>query len=276
MGLPVLAGPAGAAAPKAHPASAQATALRQAVDFLRNIKIGQPLMSGKGPQSRVPGTVTQMQSSNWSGYADQGAADAFTTVSGSWTQPKGKCGSGESLAAFWVGIDGISGADPTVEQDGTLIECNGGKPSYFSWWETYPGNDIMVVGTSVAPGDKIAASVVFAAGEYTMKVTDSTHSANSFSVTAGCGATTCENMSSEWIAEAPCCKASGQVLNLTNFAKWTLGKASTTYDGTLGTIDAAAAVDEITMVDSKSDTKSLPSALNTAGTGFTCTWKKTN
>jgi hypothetical protein len=275
MSLPVLAGPAGAAAPKAHPASAQATALRQPVDFLRNIKIGQPLIQGKAFH-QVPGVVTKGTSTNWSGYVDQGAAGAFTTVSGSWTEPKAKCGSAESWAAFWVGIDGISSADETVQQDGTVIECLGGKPTYFTWWETWPGNDITTVGDTVAPGDKITATVTFAGGKYTMKVTDSTHSANSFSVTAACGASACENMSSEWIAEAPCCKANGQVLNLTNFASWTVSKASTTYDGTLGTIKAAPTVDELTMIDAKSATKSRPSALNAAGTGFRCTWTKSN
>ena len=101
----------------------------------------------------------------------------------------------------WVGLDGFSNS--TVEQDGTLAFCQGGTATYYTWWEMYPTNDIQLVGSSVAPGDKIVTSVKFAGGNYTLKVTDSTHPANSF--TAGRAVrhrpVTCANASAEWIAE---------------------------------------------------------------------------
>ena len=59
---------------------------------------------------------------------------------------------------FWVGIDGFTSG--SVEQDGTLIECSGGRAFYFTWWEMFPTNSIQVVGSSVRPGDAISASVV--------------------------------------------------------------------------------------------------------------------
>ena len=71
--------------------------------------------------------------------------------SASWTEPTPSCsGRTESLAAFWVGIDGYS--SDSVEQDGTLIECYRGSTYQYTWWEMYPTNDIQVVGESLADG----------------------------------------------------------------------------------------------------------------------------
>jgi Peptidase A4 family. len=86
---------------------------------------------------------------------------------------------GTQDAVFWVGIDGFTSG--TVEQDGTLAECNHGAAFYFTWWEMFPANSIQVAGSSVSPGDAISSSVVRSGTSYTLKVTDSTHPANSFS-----------------------------------------------------------------------------------------------
>jgi Peptidase A4 family len=64
--------------------------------------------------------LSDVTSTNWSGYADTGSS--FSDVSASWTEPGASCSSRTtSLAAFWVGIDGYS--SDSVEQDGTMIEC---------------------------------------------------------------------------------------------------------------------------------------------------------
>ena len=69
--------------------------------------------------TRIDG-LSQVQSSNWSGYADTGSN--FGQVAGSWSEPGATCsGRSTTYAAFWVGIDGYS--SDSVEQDGTLIEC---------------------------------------------------------------------------------------------------------------------------------------------------------
>src|ERR1700678_2931249 len=74
-----------------------------------------------GPTSDVTGALTQAESTNWAGYAD--TAGTYTTVSASWTQPAGTCSSGDTYAAFWIGIDGYSSS--TVEQTGTELDCIG-------------------------------------------------------------------------------------------------------------------------------------------------------
>jgi hypothetical protein len=87
-----------------------------------------------------------------------------------------------------------------VEQDGTLAECYGGA-AYYTGREMYPANAIQVVGQALRAGDSITASVVRSGTSYTLKVTDSSRSADSFSTTQSCSG--CANSSAEWIAEAP-------------------------------------------------------------------------
>src|ERR1700676_5283455 len=124
---------------------------------IKHLTIGQ-----HANDQRVPGThringLTDVQSTNWSGYADTGSG--FSKVTGSWTEPSASCGGfTTSLAAFWVGIDGFTSS--SVEQDGTLIECYFGTAYQYTWWEMYPTNSIQVVGSSLRAGDSISSSVV--------------------------------------------------------------------------------------------------------------------
>jgi hypothetical protein len=249
--------------------AAELSAVRQ---LLSHVKVG--FHPGAMVEGSVVNGVTKLHSHNWSGYADSGAAKSFTAVSGHWVQPTGTCsGLTESLAAFWVGIDGISSSDPTVEQDGTLILCYLGTPYYVDWWETYPGNAIQVVSQSVKPGDHITAKVSYTGSLYKMSVTDSTTpTGNSFSVSKPCGTTTCENMSAEWIAEAP--TSAGSITPLAKFTTWRVTGAHTTYDGTSGTISGVKAptVDEITIVDTAKKVQAQPSALNSTGSSFSVRW----
>jgi hypothetical protein len=207
---------------------------------------------------------TQVQSTNWSGYADTGSD--FSKVSAHWKEPTATCGSATSLAAFWVGIDGFT--SDSVEQDGTLVECDGGSAFYFTWWEMFPSNAVQVVGQTLSPGDSITASVTRSGDSYTLAVTDATDTADSFSTTQTCS--DCDNSSAEWIAEAP--TGNSGVEPLSNFHTWraTGGKVSTT--STSGTISSFTD-DEITMVDSSGRVQAQPAALNTAGNAFKVTFK---
>jgi hypothetical protein len=253
---------------KASPASgsnaARAAAIAKAA--IKGLSVGQHDTDQRtGVTSQIAG-LSQVQSTNWAGYADTGSS--FSKVTASWTEPGvSSCGSATSLAAFWVGIDGYSSS--SVEQDGTLIECYLGTAYQFSWWEMYPTNDIQTVGGTVAAGDKISASVVRSGTSYTLAVTDSTHTANSFSTTQTCSG--CANSSAEWIAEAP--SGSSGVYPLSNFGTWTASSATVTEGATAGVISSFTD-DEITMIDSSSNVKAQPSALNAGGNGFSVTWKR--
>lgn len=246
--------------------AAQAAAFARAA--IKNLNIGQHAIDQRtGGSSRI-GAQTQVQSTNWSGYADTGSN--FTAAAGSWTEPSASCGFSftPALAAFWVGIDGYSSS--SVEQDGTLIECYFGTAYQYTWWEMYPTNSIQTVGSSLASGDHISASVVRNGTSYTLAVTDSTHPANSFTTTQTCS--NCANSSAEWIAEAP--SSSAGVYPLANFGTWNESGATVTEGATNGVISSFTD-DEITMVDSSNNVKAQPGALS-GGNAFSVRWERSS
>jgi hypothetical protein len=264
LGMLLAFGPAaGASAAAASPGASAAAAARTAIEHL---SIGQHSADHRvaGHASKVKG-LTQVESTNWSGYADTGSS--FSKVTASWTEPTGTGCSRRttSLAAFWVGIDGYS--SDSVEQDGTLIECYEGTAYYYTWWEMYPTNDIQVVGETLAPGDHISASVVRSGDSYTLAVTDSTHTANSFTTTQSCS--DCANSSAEWIAEAP--SGESGVYPLTDFGTVSFSGATVTEGSTAGTISSFTD-DEITMDTSSGAVEAQPGALNSSGNAFSVTW----
>ena len=264
LGL-VMAVGAGTASAAHSPVNARAAALAA----LKHLKIGQhptnqPL---PGHSARIRGAA----STNWAGYADKKTSGTYSKITGSWTQPKGSCGSGRPVAAFWTGIDGLTSSDPTVEQDGTLIECANGKAHYWSWWEMFPRNSVQMVSSAVRPGDHITSSVTRSGTKYTLKLTDSTHPGASFSTTQTCAAATCVDTSAEWIAEAP--SNSSGVLPLAKFGSWTLTGATVKAGSKSGTIKTFPH-EKITMVNNSGQVKGQTGALNSAGNQFKVTLKR--
>ena len=114
----------------------------------------------------------------------------------------------------------------------------------------YPANAIRVAGQTLHAGDSITASVVRSGTSYTLKVTDPSHSANSFTTTQACSSRA--NSSAEWIAEAP--SGSSGVYPLPNFRSWTETGAAVTAGSTPGVISSFTD-DEMTMIDSSGATK---------------------
>jgi peptidase A4-like protein len=266
LALALAFGPAaGASTAKAAAASPSARAAAAARTALEHLAIGQHAADHRvsGHVQKLKG-LTQVQSGNWSGYADTGSG--YSKVTGSWTEPSVTCSSTTSLAAFWVGLDGYSSS--SVEQDGTLAECDGGTAYYYTWWEMYPTNDIQVVGQTLRPGDSISASVVRSGSSYTLKVTDSSRSGDSFTETESCS---CANSSAEWIAEAP--SGSSGVYPLAHFSTFSLSSATVSTTSKSGTISSFTD-DEITMADSSGRVEAQPGALNGSGNAFSVTWER--
>jgi len=270
LGLVIAIAPA-AGATASSPATLHARAVAAARAAIRHLSVGQHATDHAVPGHAVAiKGLTQVQSTNWSGYADNNSAgNTYSTVTGNWTEPSVTCsGRTESLAAFWVGIDGFTSG--SVEQDGTLAECYRGAAFYFTWWEMYPTNSIQVVGQSLRPGDSINSSVVRSGSSYTLKVTDSSRSGDSFTTTQTCSS--CANSSAEWIAEAP--SSSSGVLPLSNFHSWTLSGATVT-SGSAGVISSFTDA-ELTMVNNSGAVKAQPGALNGSGNGFSVTWERSS
>jgi hypothetical protein len=264
LGLLLAISPAAGAS--TTPASAAARAATIARQALQHLSVGQHAADHQvlSPSLKVKG-LTQVQSTNWSGYADTGSG--FSTVTGSWTEPSASCTSTTSLAAFWVGIDGYSSS--SVEQDGTLIECYRSVAYQYTWWEMYPTNAIQVVGSTLHAGDSITASVVRSGSSYTLKVTDSSRSGDNVNTTQSCSG--CANSSAEWIAEAP--SGSSGVYPLSHFSTWT-DSSSTVVAGSTSGVISSFTDDEITMINSSGTAKATPGALNGSGNGFSVTWDR--
>jgi hypothetical protein len=154
-------------------------------------------------------SISNGTSSNWSGYAAHGAT--FNSVSASWVQPAGQCTNKATWSAFWVGLDGYTSR--TVEQTGSEVDCSGGSPVYYAWYEMYPANSVNF-SNPVAPGDHFTASVTASGSNFTLTITDTTqgwHRAITKSLSSA------QKSSAEVIAEAPCCTAGGGILPLTDF-----------------------------------------------------------
>jgi len=213
--------------------------------------------------------VTATQTFNWSGYVDTSSThQAFTKVSGNWTTPSVTCNAEDQIITNWIGLDGFN--SNSVEQLGTISWCFQGKPVYFTWFEMFPGN-VTEVGKSLAPGDKIAASVTRSGTSYTLKLTDSTHPANSFTRTATCALTKCLDTSAEWISERP--SFSIGIVPQAHYNAFKLTSGSVTANGHTTTIGAGPGVNSITMIDATNTYNLNTVSALTGGNAFSTTWK---
>lgn len=179
-------------------------------------------------------------SSNWSGYALEPPAGVdlqFTSVTGTWVQPKAVCqaGSGAS-AAFWVGIGGESDASTGLEQTGTSADCDSsGLPHYYAWYELLPAAAVQVP-LKVRAGDLITTSVNINGTTVLVQIKNRT---TKKSFTKALTAEAPDMSSAEWIAEAPSsCDPLNRctVLPLANFGTVTFTRAATiasTHPGTI-------------------------------------------
>jgi Peptidase A4 family len=223
------------------------------------------------PTGSANGTISDVGSYNWAGYADVSTkSGTFTKVSGSWAVPKVTCTSEDRISAQWVGLDGATTG--TVEQTGTSEQCFEGKAIYTSWYEMYPASTV-TVGTTVASGDSISAEVTRSGSSYTLKLTDSTHTANNINHKATCATTTCLDESAEWITERPAYSTTG-IVPEAQIATVTFSKGSETASGKTASISGySGSVDDIECVDSTDSYAIETTSGLTGGAEFTNTWK---
>lgn len=121
-------------------------------------------------------SVTQVGSTNWSGYAQNVSASTgpYTAVKSTWkvakvTEPK----SGDQYSSDWVGVDGFSNS--TLVQCGTEADNINGTAVYDAWTEILPASEVVISGLAIHPGDKIQALVEeISANKWKMQVKDLT------------------------------------------------------------------------------------------------------
>jgi hypothetical protein len=203
--------------------------------------------------------VAHGTSTNWSGYAVQGAGQ-YRSVSASWTQPAVECArTPRGWSAFWVGLDGDT--TNTVEQTGTEADCSSGKPLYYAWYEMYPKYPVNYA-NPVAPKDQLTASVNYlGSGSFRLTLSDTTQH---WSQTTTQRLKSAKLGSAEVIAEAP--SGSGGVLPLADFG--TVGFEDARANGSLLTASTPG-VEPIKMV-SGATVKAAPSAIGTGA--FSDAW----
>jgi len=115
--------------------------------------------------------ASRLALSNWGGYIAQGTSGEFMTATADWTIATVTCNSKADLYAPWVGIDGAG--DSTVEQTGVQTSCRSGSPVESAWYEMFPKPPVYFA-NPVSAGDVIVASVTYANGKYTLKISDKT------------------------------------------------------------------------------------------------------
>jgi hypothetical protein len=219
---------------------------------------------GASSHQRGGGISNQAESTNWSGYA--ATTGTYTSVSASWTQPTGKCSSGDQYAAFWVGLDGYTST--TVEQTGSEVDCAGRTAEYYAWYEMYPGPSENYSNT-VKPGDHFNASVTYeGSNKFSLYIADTTQGWSHTTTASLAGAS---RSSAEVIVEAPCCTNSGGILPLTDFGTISL-TGSEANGSALGN---AGGVTSITMIDNEGRDKDTVSSLS-GGENFSATWVRSN
>jgi len=201
-------------------------------------------LEGRSPGHPLPGSKARgantTDSTNWSGYIAEGGS--YTSVSSSWVQPAITCPTvvqpvaSAPQASFWVGLDGYSPADYSVEQTGTGADCAGTSPTYFAWHELFPSPTVEYSDT-VEPGDRFTGSVIYTGGgDYTYDLVDNTRGWTEEHVYYDAGL---NNASAEIIAEAPSIATSSgsSVLPLADFGAVAFTN-STVNGGSLAAADA--------------------------------------
>jgi Peptidase A4 family len=230
---------------------------------------------------------------NWAGYAVYSTSYAVTKVVGTWTVPTISGVSGTSCPdsqrtwdsnAVWVGIDGFSATDPTVEQTGTSSDCFYGHVSYYAWYEFYPSASV-VSSKTVSPGDSITATVMYAGlnatGVPAFKTMLHDSTAGWWFNSTRTGVPGAARQSAEWIDESPYFDG---FLGLTHVSVVKFTGATATIGGVTGGISHwGSNVYWMITVDyaffyygsgyqTLFYSKAQPSALLSSGKGFTLAW----
>ncbi|PYB68881.1 peptidase A4 [Thermoplasma sp. Kam2015] len=221
-------------------------------------------------------------SENWAGYVITSSDYSVHNVSMSMIIPNTDT-SGNSYAAFWVGIDGYN--DNTVEQTGILAEPSGfghnSKTVYKVWYEFYPAAPVYA-SFSASAGDYVYANVTYNGyGSFTTYIMVETSGGQIIGTFTG-HATVSNALddSAEWIVEAPA--STSGILPLADF-----GVAEFGYDSTHISLTNYATVSgnyepmgyfsptEIIMVNQAGQPQATPSAISADLTSFNVTFDQT-
>jgi hypothetical protein len=133
----------------------------------------------------------------WAGYMAQ-RTGGFRSVSARWTVPDITCDDGEdSAVGVWVGMGSETSGENTVDQTGTVTECDDGVARHRTFAEAFPAKPVYLF--DVNPGDTIHARITMGTGKFDYFIMDYNTSKSAF----GEMLTTGEGRSAEVIVEGP-------------------------------------------------------------------------
>ena len=220
------------------------------------------------------GYTSTVYSLNWAGYAVPAQEGTVTSVAGSFIVPSVTCTRQTTYVALWTGLDGYN--DSTVEQAGVAVECSGGKPIYWAWYEFYPSPSVEIKGFTVKPGDVIYVNVTYIGnGEFQVIIKDVTEN-EAYTVTGSVSNALLS--SAECILERP--TVNGQLTALANFGTAYFGQDYTdvmgtcyaTVSGKLAAFGSFSSTVEIVMTANNGKVLAQPSSLTSDGSSFTVTY----
>jgi hypothetical protein len=197
-----------------------------------------------------------------------------TSVAGSFIVPSVTCTKQTTYVALWAGLDGYN--DSTVEQAGIAVECSGGKPMYWAWYEFYPSPSVEISGFTVKPGDAIYVNVTYVGGNsFQITIKDVTRN-EAYTVTGSVSGALLS--SAECILERP--TVNGQLTALANFGTAYFGQDYTDVTGTCyATVGGSTtafgnypSTVEIVMTAYNGKILAQPSLLTLDGSSFTVTY----
>jgi hypothetical protein len=219
-------------------------------------------------------------SSNWFGY-NQGTLEQgsklFNSITGDWTVPSAtQHTAGQSEASSdWIGIGGgcldagCIAVDNTLIQTGTEQDVDAaGHASYSAWWEVIPGPSLTFTNMTVAPGDRMHASIAETVPNsevWNITLTDVTRNETS-TMTVPYSST---HATAEWIEETPLLIGSNAgFAALPNLSNPGFDLATTN-----GSPAALKSSEQMALIDANAKVIGTPSAPDSDLDGFgACTW----
>lgn len=218
----------------------------------------------------------QSESINWSGYVatQPSSKNKFTSVSASWVVPDVSKSIGNSYCAIWIGMDGYSAKNDTVEQIGTSSDFLEGKQYNYAWFEMFPNNAHEIKNFPIKVGDLIAANLDYLPTNscFKMKLTNASQKTYIEMFVHDTTLKKPKGSSAEWIVEAPL--MNGNVLPLSNFGMLFMTSCKCSLNGINGAIiNPVWESFKINMIQSNGNIKSFTSGLSLNNENFFVEWK---
>jgi len=202
---------------------------------------------------------------SWAGYTISKGYNTkvgVTNIEASWTVPQVNASESDGFSSAWIGVGGQT--DKTLIQVGTEHDLINGKETYRTWYEMLPDFSVTINEVTIAPGDKIAASLTLTDSNtnlWNIKLSDITKG-QSFKLNVNYASTL---SSGEWIVERP--SINNQISTMCDFGTVTFSNCQLDLNYIQGPIDNFS-YSKIQMTNQLNEPLASVSTLSSDGSGF--------